>query len=58
VTTTSNLAYEFGPRLLSEIFGGDVPEKVVFFVSHSTTAALNATAGNHFIRIQPIYDSI
>ena len=54
----SNLVTEFGPRLLSDIFGGDVPEKVVFFVTHSTTAALNATAGNHYIRIQPVYDSI
>lgn len=54
----SNLVTEFGPRLLSDIFGGDVPEKIVFFVTHSTSVALNATAGNHFIRIQPVYDTV
>jgi len=55
-TTTSNAAYEFGPRLLSDVFMGDIPQKVVFFVTHSSVAALNATAGNHFLRIQPVYD--
>ena len=55
-TTTSNFAYDFGPRLLSDVFGGDIPQKVVFFVVHSSVAALNATAANHFIRLQPVYD--
>lgn len=54
--TTSNAAYDFGVRLLSDIFAGDVPQKVVFFVTHSSVAALNATAANHFIRLQPVYD--
>mgnify|MGYP006279925713 CR=1 FL=1 len=55
-TTTSNAVHEFGPRLLSDVFMGDVPQKVVFFVTHSSVAALNATAANHFLRIQPVYD--
>lgn len=55
-TTTSNAAYDFGPRLLSDVFAGDIPQKVVFFVVHSSVAALNATAANHFIRLQPVYD--
>ncbi|MFN9110303.1 MAG: hypothetical protein ACK5XN_09565 [Bacteroidota bacterium] len=54
----SNLVTEFGPRLLSDVFGGDVPEKVVFFVTHNTNTPLNATAANHYIRIQQVYDSI
>lgn len=45
--TTSDQAYPFGPVSLASLFGGLVPKKVVFFTTHSTVAALNATAGNH-----------
>ena len=55
-TTTQNAAYEFGPRLLSDIFMGDIPQKVVFFLVHSTGVVPNATAANHFLRIAPVYD--
>jgi len=28
------------------------------FVVHSTAVALNATAGNHQIRLQPVYQTV
>jgi hypothetical protein len=55
-TAVSDTAYEFGPRLLSDVFSGDVPQKVAFFLVHSTGVVPNATATNHFLRIQPVYD--
>jgi len=50
--------YDFGPVSLASAFGGIVPPKFAFFVTHSNTSALNATAGAHFIRLQPIYRNI
>lgn len=50
--TTSNQAYNFSAAPLSKLFGGPVP-KFNIFVTHSTVAALNATAGNHFINYRP-----
>ena len=50
--------YDFGPVSLASAFGGIVPPKFNFFVTHSNTSAFNATAGNHFIRLQPIYRTI
>lgn len=57
-TSTSNQTYEFGPVLMSSVFGGDVCAKFVLFVTHNTGVALNATAGNHQIRLQPVYDTV
>ena len=58
VSATSNVTYPFGPVSLASLFGGVVPPKFVFFVTHSTVAALNATAGNQQIRIQPYYETV
>ena len=58
VSATSNVTYPFGPVSLASLFGGVVPTKFVFFVTHSTVAALNATAGNQQIRIQPYYETV
>lgn len=58
VSATSNVTYPFGPVSLASLFGGVVPPKFAFFVTHSTVAALNATAGNHQIRIQPYYETV
>jgi len=55
---TSNRTYHFGPVSLAAAFGGVLPPKVVLFVTHSTAVALNATAGNHQIRIQPVYQTV
>ena len=55
---TSDRAYHFGPVSLASAFGGTLPPKVVLFVTHSTGVALNSTAGNHQIRLQPVYQTI
>lgn len=57
-TSTSNQTYEFGPVLMSSVFGGDVCAKFVLFVTHNTGVALNSTSSNHQIRLQPIFDTI
>lgn len=57
-SATSNVAYHFGPVSLAAAFGGVLPPKIVLFVTHSTVAALNSTAGNHQIRLQPVYQTI
>lgn len=58
VSATSNVTYPFGPVSLASLFGGVVPPKFVFFVTHSTVASLNATASNQQIRIQPYYETV
>ena len=55
---TSDRAYHFGPVSLASAFGGTLPPKVVLFITHSTGVALNSTAGNHQIRLQPVYQTI
>ncbi len=55
---TSDRVYHFGPVSLASAFGGVLPVKVVFFVVHNTAVALNSTAGNHQIRIQPYYETV
>jgi hypothetical protein len=55
---TSDRVYHFGPVSIAAAFGGVVPPKIVLFVTHSTGVALNATAGNHQIRLQPVYETV
>lgn len=55
---TSNRTYHFGPVSLASTFGGTLPPKVLFFVTHNTAAALNATSSNHQLRLQPIYETV
>ena len=55
---TSDRTYHFGPVSIASVFGGVVPVKFVLFVTHNTAVALNATAGNHQIRIQPYYETV
>lgn len=55
---TSDRTYHFGPVSLAAAFGGVVPPKVVVFVTHSTGVNLNSTAGNHQIRVQPVYETV
>ena len=55
---TSDRVYHFGPVSIAAAFGGVVPPKIVLFVTHSTGVALNSTAGNHQIRLQPVYETV
>jgi hypothetical protein len=57
-SSTSNVTYHFGPVSVSSLFGGAVPPKFVIFVAHNTGVALNSTAGNHQIRLQPTYETV
>lgn len=57
-TTGSNdVAYHFTNRSVASMFG-EVPKKFSFFVTHDTAVNLNSTAGNHQIRVQPIYRTV
>ena len=55
---TSDRTYHFGPVSLAAAFGGTLPPKFVLFVTHSTGVALNATSGNHQIRLQPVFQTV
>lgn len=55
---TSDRTYHFGPVSMASVFGGTLPPKFVLFVVHNTAVNLNATAGNHQIRIQPVYETV
>lgn len=56
--TTSDRIYWFGPLSVAALFGGQMPKRFGVFVTHSTVAALNATAGNHAIWITPKYETV
>jgi len=56
--STSDRTYHYGPVSVASVFGGTVPLKFVLFVTHNTGVNLNATAGNHQIRIQPVYETV
>ena len=55
---TTDRTYHFGPVSVASVFGGVVPPKFVVFVVHNTGANLNSTAGNHQIRLQPVYETV
>lgn len=55
---TSNRQYDFAGVSLAQTFGGIVPPKFVFFVTHNTGVNLNATAGNHQIRVLPVWENV
>lgn len=55
---TSDRTYHFGPVSLAAAFGGTLPPQFVLFVTHSTGVNLNSTAGNHQIRIQPVFQTV
>ena len=54
---TTNWVAEFAGVSIARLFGS-VPPKFVLFVTHSTGVNLNSTAGNHQIRIQPVYRTV
>jgi hypothetical protein len=55
---TTDRTYHFGPVSLAAAFGGTLPPKIVLFVTHSTGVNLNSTAGNHQIRLQPVFQTV
>jgi hypothetical protein len=57
-SATSDVAYHFGPVSIASAFGGVCPPKFVLFVTHNTAVALNATAGNHLIRLLPCFETV
>ena len=56
-TATSDEDYYFSGVSIARLFGS-VPPKFVLFVTHNTGVLLNATAGNHVIRVQPVYRTV
>jgi len=55
---TSDRTYWFTGVSLKTAFSGVLPSKAVLFVVHNTGVNLNATAGNHELRIQGVYPQI
>jgi len=56
--TTSNQTYYVGKFSVAALFGGSCPRKFVVFVTQNTTVNLHATAGNHALYSQGIYETI
>jgi len=58
-TTASNsLTWPFGLASVAALFGGNVPDQFVFFVSHNaetSTNAWSATEGDHAMKYTPVY---
>ena len=52
--TTSNRAYAINIKSVAALFGGTLPIGFGFYLAHSSVAALNATAGNHWLHGQGI----
>lgn len=52
---TSNTEYHWTCQSIAMLFGGVVPVKFSFFVTHDTAVNLNSTGGNHKIRIVPVW---
>lgn len=55
---TSDVAYHFTCKSIAALYGGFCPKKFSVFVTHDTAVNLNATGGNHQIRIQPVYMNV
>lgn len=58
INATSDTTYEFAGISIAALFGGVVPPKFTFFVTHDSAVDLNSTAGNHQLRIQPVYQNV
>ena len=53
--TTSNVTYKTNPLSVAAAFGGVLPAFWGVFITQSTGALLNGTAGNHAVFYQGIY---
>jgi hypothetical protein len=56
--TTSDRVYPFQGKSIRAAFGGVVPKKFGFFVTHNTGVNLNSTAGNHELTALPVYENV
>jgi hypothetical protein len=54
IDSTSNRTYYFSNEPVAALFGGNLPQKIVIFVSQNTDANLHATGGNHAVDIQGV----
>lgn len=52
--TTANVTHSFVIGSIANLFGGIVPQKFNFWILNNSGAALNATAGNHELKVVPI----
>jgi len=57
-SNTSDRVYHFSGVSLRQVFGGELPSKVVLFVVHNTGVALNSTAGNHDFSYYGVYPQV
>lgn len=57
-SATSNRAYYTSLFSVAALFGYNMPQYHVPWVAHSTVAALNSTANNHFMKYTPVYRTI
>ena len=55
---TSDVTYYFQGKSMRACFGGVVPKRFGFFVTHNTGVNLNSTAGNHELTALPVYEQV
>ena len=55
---TSDVTYHWTNVSIASLFGGVVPVKFSFFVTHDTAVNLNSTGSNHQIRVQPVFQNV
>lgn len=58
VNTTNSITYHFAGGEVASLFSNVVPPKFSFFLTHSTGTPLDPTAGNHQLRIQPVFTNV
>lgn len=46
-SSTSDVAYKWGPYSIAQAFGGVIPVQFGIFIVHNTGVNLNSTSGNH-----------
>ena len=49
--------FSFG-NSIRDLFGGICPPAFVLFATHNTGVSSNATAGNHYVRVQGVYETV
>ena len=57
-SSTSDVDYFLHCPSIAELFGGFVPEKFSYFVTHDTGVNLNSTGGNHVGYMRGLYETV